>query len=702
MTGCMAKLAMTFSMAERGDDYLSGDRGSGNLSVGNDFLAGGSGTDSLQGGYGSDIYFHAQGDGNTYINNYDNRDSYDVLSFSQGIAPVDITLSQSEQDLLLTISSTQNFIRVASFFNHQDYQIDAIEFADGTVWNNQKINGLVSGSAVDIDTITGTEVDDELGGNATNDTLLGLGGNDVLHGADGNDILKGGDGNDTLNGGDGNDSLRGGSGDDVLVGGAGDDTYLFATGDGNTTIDNYSIVSSANNYSDRLNFLEGIEVSDVLVSRTGDDLRLTVQSSAEVITVSGFFMNAVRQLSLVQFSDGTVWNSEMLISKAGLTEENDDINGSDAADSLSGYAGNDTIDGKGGDDELAGGSGNDRIYGSSGHDRINGGSGDDRIQGGEGNDVLNGGEGTDDIKGGKGDDMLRGGPGSDDNLEGGAGRNTFLFGLGDGNTTIKSSGEDTLRFEGAVLAGDVAVRRAGNDLKIDIPSTGEVITIESYFKFDAYKIDQIEFTDGETWSSNQLTLMAGGTYYADTIVGNSKDNTIDGKGGDDVLSGAAGNDIISGGPGRDILYGDSGNDTLSGGYGINDVLIGGAGDDIYQFASGDGNTTISNDDSEAGRNDRLQFASNILAEDVSVRRVGSSLLLIMDDSGEEITISGFFSGSQYEINAVEFSDGTTWDADALKMMASGGSEGNNAPVVENFIPDLQTNEDVAFSYQLAC
>jgi len=70
--------------------------------------------------------------------------------------------------------------------------------ADGTA-----TYGGVSETFVNIENLTGTNLDDNLTGDGGDNVLLGL------------------DGNDTLTGGAGNDTLTGGAGDDLLIGGGG-------------------------------------------------------------------------------------------------------------------------------------------------------------------------------------------------------------------------------------------------------------------------------------------------------------------------------------------------------------------------------------------------------------------------------------------------------------------------------------------------
>lgn len=74
---------------------------------------------------------------------------------------------------------------------------------------------------------------------------------------------------------------------------------------------------------------------------------------------------------------------------------NDNLRGSDAGETLNGYAGNDVALAGGGNDLVYGGTGNDRLFGGSGNDSLYGGKGSDQLHGEAGNDKLFGGENGD-------------------------------------------------------------------------------------------------------------------------------------------------------------------------------------------------------------------------------------------------------------------------------------------------------------------
>ncbi|WP_454566148.1 calcium-binding protein, partial [Pseudomonas sp. AIG] len=125
----------------------------------------------------------------------------DVLSFGVGITATDIVVNRSGNSLLLNHVNGQDGITILNWFVETTgrYQLERIEFADGTLWTREQLSSAVLQQ-------TGTEGADTMVGAATgNQSMLGLGGNDSITGGLGNDWLEGGRGNDTLNGGQGSD-----------------------------------------------------------------------------------------------------------------------------------------------------------------------------------------------------------------------------------------------------------------------------------------------------------------------------------------------------------------------------------------------------------------------------------------------------------------------------------------------------------------
>ncbi|HET8899978.1 MAG TPA: calcium-binding protein, partial [Rhodanobacteraceae bacterium] len=370
--------------------------------------------------------------------------------------------------------------------------------------------------------------------------------------------------------------------------------------------------------------------------------------------------------------------------------------------------------------------GDDVLYGSILNDTISALGGDDRVLGLDGDDQLIGGSGADSLFGGNGNDSLTGGAG-DDTLNGGAGNDSYFFEPGFGHDVIENYDDqagrlDKIMFGGNIIAADVTVKRSGDDLLLSL-AAGDSIRVRSHFVGEgsgAYSINQIQFSDGQTWGMAELKLQAlAGTSAGDNLVGYASDDTIHGfdgddaiqgaggsdqlfgDGGNDHLSGGDGNDALSGGAGTDNLAGDdgddvidggSGGDHLNGGYGAdqlfggegddqlsgdadddrlsgglgNDRLEGGYGDDQYYFSKGDGKDTID----DVGGYSTI-YVSGLALSEVYFRRDGTSLVVrFLDSADDEIRLEHIFdpvSGTALSGLTIDNGDGQRRDIDAASL-----------------------------------
>jgi len=611
-----------------GNDIMQGDAGDDSLwgEMGDDWLNGGTGNDFLQGGEGSDTYLFDRGWGQDSINNYDSSiGKLDTIQFAAGILATDIAITRDSDNLILSMAGTSDQLTVYSYFYSDaagDYKVEAIKFADGTVWDVETVKAKVIASSGADNTLTGYGTADTIDGMAGNDIIYGRGGNDTLNGGtgddqlygdDGDDVLNGGsgvdylaggNGNDFLYGGDGNDSLYGdlsneagndildgGAGNDNLVGGAGSDIYLFDRGYGWDVIYNYDTTV---NTVDSIQFAEGISPSDIKITRggnqAGDSLILTIIGTTDSLWVQNYFLNdGVNPYTVEQicFADGTVWDVDMVkaIAMTG-TNTNDILLGYATADTIYGLEGDDTLWGNAGNDNLYGGAGNDSLSGDDGDDIIDGSIGNDSLSGGNGNDLLQGGDGSDQLHGDNGNDILDGGVGND-HLWGGTGSDTYLFGRGYGwdqlfNDDSSFGKLDVIRFADDILTSDIKIAHEYDGLTLSIIGTTDKLGVANYFLDDgtsAWKVEEIRFTNGIVWDVDAVKAMAiMGTEIDDYLIGYATGDTIDGLAGNDQIYGRAGNDNLNGGAGSDFVFGEEGDDLIDGGLGI-DFLYGGNGND---------------------------------------------------------------------------------------------------------------------------
>ncbi|WP_150468382.1 calcium-binding protein [Francisella sp. SYW-9] len=688
---------------------------------GDDILAGGRGNDTLAGGYGSDTYIFNKGDGidtitemllNDYAHTKYDSTARDKIVFGEGLNQEDINISVDGKDLLVSFTGAEGDQLILKDFMSRT-TINNFEFADGTRLDTNQLMSITEVQGTDdndnfsgfggVDLFEGNVGDDVISGNSGNDELSGgkgsdrLYGNnhddsldggegdDYLHGGSQSDILYGGEGDDTLIGDNiitsevgynrytidtrkleakynkGDDVLAGGKGDDSLAGGYGSDIYIFNKGDGVDTItemllNDYAHTKYDSTARDKIVFGEGINKEDILLSLSGKDLLVNFRGSeTDQLILKDFMSN--NTINNFEFADGSRLDRNNFMSL-------DVLEGTDEADSISGYggaeiilagAGNDVISGNSGDDELSGGEGNDKLYGNNHNDTLDGGLGDDYLHGGNQSDVLQGGEGNDTLVGDSfsnstyyytkrdevnhsGDDVLTGGKG-DDGLAGGYGSDTYIFNKGDGVDTITEvltseygyrvfdkSSRDTVKFGEGIQASDLNFTYDGNDVHVTFNGLDTDKLILKNFKGST--LDKFEFANGNVLNKSDIKI---GTVGDDTLVGNANDN------------------IISSGEGSDIITGGQGDDSIS---------VSGIGNTI-NYNLGDGFDNISSLGEGYEGSDKVVFGKGITQEDLTYNQDGNDLIInVKGDQAQGFRLVNFGIEQGSNIGSFEFANGT--------------------------------------------
>ncbi|MEA3053037.1 MAG: hypothetical protein QOG72_1940 [Sphingomonadales bacterium] len=547
---------------------------------GNDRLLGAAGSDSLHGGAGDDLL--------------DGGGSSDDL-FAEGDGATMIGSAGSD-DFFGTATG-------GGVVSYDDKTAPVSATFDGVANDGLVDDGIAPGPQTE-----GDNIDDNvitvIGGSAADDlSAVDAPAARSLDGGPGNDTITGGPGNDGLLGGDGDDTLDdvSASSNDVFVPGPGDDSY---TDSGDSGSPNPEI-------GDRLDYTSDSAGVSLSVNGTGDD-----GEPGSTETVGSDF--------------------EILAGGSG----DDDITGSNAANTLFGLAGDDVLSGLAGNDVINGGDGT----AASGCDTIQPGLGDDLIDADLGcrdlvdysvahanavQIVLGNSSSTQDIDPTAGvenetfqdpDVDMRGSP-SADNINFSASTSPHKL-LGGPGTVV-----DTL-IGGS--ANDILVGEPGND-----PLNGAGGTDVSSYEDRSAAITATVGTgaDGDPLLSEadaftSIEGLTGGT-GTDTLTGDGAANPLSGGGGSDLLVGSLGNDPLDGGSGNDAasyedrtaditatlgagndgdpllseadqytsienLTGGTGKDKLSGnsiantlkGGGNDDVLVGGTGNDPLDGGSG--------------------------------------------------------------------------------------------------------------------
>ncbi|WNH43153.1 MULTISPECIES: putative Ig domain-containing protein [Xanthomonas] len=136
-------------------------------------------------------------------------------------------------------------------------------------------------------TLRGNEEDNILYASVEGAALIGGDGNDHLYATSWvSNRLEGGDGDDLLQSSARSAILTGGRGADEIVTGAGDERIMYSLGDGQDVI---RAESQNNNGADVLQFSADVRPEDVLWSRAGNDLLITIGSSGDAVTVKDYW-----------------------------------------------------------------------------------------------------------------------------------------------------------------------------------------------------------------------------------------------------------------------------------------------------------------------------------------------------------------------------------------------------------------------------
>lgn len=485
-----------------GDDTIDGGRG-------DDEITGGAGNDTLSGGAGNDVFLVGEDSG---LDQYEGGDGFDTIRGGSG----------------------NDTIRLDGF--GAAAAIEAIDGAGGS--------DLVLGSeGADLFDFSAVVLLGDV-------TLHGGGGDDVISGSWGDDRIDGGSGNDVLDGGPGDDTflLSGAWGADRVVDVEGVNTVLFSA---EVSLSDLTVSQSGDDLiidqeSNRLTIDDWF---------TGDEHPISTFQFSEGTTVSAASMES--RIGLDPYGD-IPWGSTAIIFG---TNANDTLIGNENRNWMFGVAGNDRIEGLGGDDVITGGAGRDTMFGGDGndvfliegsdtqYDRVNGGAGTDRVLGGAGDDtivlhdfegedtveIIDGGAGTnrvagtsandridlagttqiriaridglggnDIITGSVAGDVINGGPGTD-KLRGGAGNDCYEFDWLGGTDRIHDSAgaDDRVSFGSGIARGRVWFSRAGDDLRIDLVGSADVLFIEDWYDGVDYRVERFE-ADGSLLHAAQV------------------------------------------------------------------------------------------------------------------------------------------------------------------------------------------------------
>lgn len=642
---------------EAGDDILYGEDGQ-------DTLDGGSGNDYLFGGAGDDTYLFGKDYGTDIIEDYEGTST---IQLQDELTVQDLDVIKAGNEVIISVNGTQDKLIISSYGDNPDSYI--LVSGEDKIAIKEVVRELPAGSSVDgvgsryvtgtddadaifaenvKNIITAAAQNDYIVGNENGDIIFGDGdtdrilaglekdiifggdGNDQLFGEEGDDFIAGNAGNDYISAGDGNDIIISRTGDDFMDGGAGDDIYLFNAGDGNDSIAD----SEGNNV---IIFGDGISAEQIKAYRHNwNDLLITFEGSADTLILKDYCINEEARNFRLIFADGVA------VAAAGKTSPLRKINDTAGTEYLpSIYEDGVIIVSGDGDDQLEGSEYADTLIGGDGNNRINGKGGDDTLDGGKGVDYLNGGAGND----------------------------IYIYQKGYNTDTISdSAGTNSIEISGYSASDVKAYRTNWNNITLVLDGSGEKglnddnadkIVIENFFTSENNRNFYLLFNGARihaTDASSPLRTIHG-TSGDESIQGFDNNSfVIYGYDGRDTLNGGNSNDKLYGGNGDDRIFGFAGNDILNG-EGGNDYLEGGEGNDTYIFDKGSGTDTINDNQ---GIN-VISFGEGLDKDKLTAYRTDwNDLTITFDKLKDNLVIQGYFISADNRKFDVKFADGSSF------------------------------------------
>jgi hypothetical protein len=133
--------------------------------------------------------------------------------------------------------------------------------------------------------------------------------------------------------------------------------------------------------------------------------------------------------------------------------------------------------------------------------------------------------------------------------------------------------------------------------------------------------------------------------------------------------------VLTGNSTANVLTGGAGSDTLIGGLG-NDSLSGGTGNDTYLIAKGNGQDTVSDNDTTAGNLDVLKFGAGINQTNLWLKHVGKDLEIDLLGTTDKVTIQNWYTSTTgsatnaaWQIERIKTDDGLTmYNTDVEKLV----------------------------------
>lgn len=401
-----------------------------------------------------------------------------------------------------------------------------------------------------------------------------------------------------------------GAGDDVVESKAGNDVFVFGENFGQDVINDFETMSDD---FDTIRFAH-LTPDDILATRDGKDLVLTVEATGDSVRVIGQFHDINfssfggstgphQGIEEIVFANGKVW---------GLGE---------IADAVSHPLDSD-----------------DTLIGTDHFDVLDGGLGDDFLQGGNNFDIYK-------FDAGYGQDIIQ-----------------------DRQMNVASIGHDVVTFGDGLTRSDLSFSREGDSNDLVITTTGgDTLTVKGQFWggmalgseiwIDRIEYFQFEKADGENLGFDYAEVMRA-------LVAEAKTD------GGDVIYGFTHDDILDGGAGNDTLIGGNKNDTYLFGYGYGaDVFDEGGTNIDVNFESID-KVKLAAGITEADVTlERIEDCNDLIVK----LSDGSQFTIERQFLGDNLAGNHY-----YAIETIEFDDGTVWDQEAIYAKLLASTEGDDS------------------------
>lgn len=676
----------------------------------NENIYGTSENDTIDGKGGSDFLKDYYTSNDTYVFNLGygqmpiiDKGGDDTILFGDGITAQSFKFYKSpDGSLMARIKDTNNKPEVRNWFLDPRYKIETFSFQDGSSLTKEQIDSMVN---FDTNVIIASSNADSVKTTSGDNLVYLMQGDDIFTSTGGNNIVEASSGNDLIyHHGSGNDETYMGGGTDYTEDYGGNDRYIYNKGDAADTI-----LDLGGN--DTVKFGIGFVKDNLIFSKEGDNLVVRFSnSSADKLTVKNWVKSSDNRIERLELWDGSYYTSQEIDKKIGIvTEPEPDpvftvptptVTGTDSYNSFSGFSGDDVYYLKKGNDRVMDYVGNDTylFYRGDGQDNITDQQGSDRVifAGGitkndvmfqkdpnnsenlliklnnstdsininkwfrsanyqiekvmfsngeyytniEINDIINpiiikpvdivGTDGNDNLVGNDFDNTFQAGLGND-TINDPFGNDTYIFNQGDGLDVINdASGSDTIRFGTGITKDSLEFIKKENDMVIKAIGSNDQITIQNWYSSFQNKIDNFSFVDGSSLTSLDAENKAAENWasygYVVTYLGTD---------GYNYPSGLSGNDVY---------YLKKGNDRVM------DYL----GDDTYLFKKGDGIDNIT----DQGGNDSIVFGLDVSKSDISFNQQDSNLIMSINGSTDSINVNKWFKNANYQIEKVQFLDGT--------------------------------------------